>query len=294
VAPVYLFTWNLCNKAKASSKRARAPGNKPNVSGQAHDLTVDHLAHWGTTHPFIACLQELPAQSAIDEGRKNTATAVAALAARKIAVVVTRRVNPSLALAYRSDLNVVDVEVDEDDEFVAAVFRLPSSTKQVRVIGLHAQSKGNMQQPQDHGGSRALLRHAINAILQRKPRCDHTVILGDFNSPIASQEMQSWNCFYVLSENRPRKGPSFARRRGLDHAPLYAVSPRNKPTGTYVYDDSSGTTSPVLDFIAVDEGALGGASSRILTEVATKTVWDFEDERPNLSDHLPVEGFVDI
>jgi endonuclease/exonuclease/phosphatase family metal-dependent hydrolase len=275
VASVYLFTWNLGKKA----------------AGEAHALTLEHLALWGTRHPFIACLQELPGQSSIAQARRR---ADPGLAGRSIAVVEVPRLAARLALVHHSNLTVVDVHADEDDEFVAAVFRLPSSNKQIRVVGLHAQSKADMQKAEDQGGSRALLRQAINAILQRGPTCDHTVILGDFNSPIASQEMQSWNCFYVLSENRPRRGPSYAHRRGLRHAPLYAVSPQNRLTGTYSLDDSAGTANPTIDFIAVDEGTLHGASSRILTEVATKTVWDFDEERPSLSDHLPVEGFVDI
>jgi endonuclease/exonuclease/phosphatase family metal-dependent hydrolase len=274
VASVYLFTWNLGTDAP----------------GQAHDLTVEHLARRATTHPFVACLQEIPARSLIGEARRGRNPG---LFARRIAVVETAKLGSRIALAYHSDLTVLDAHADEDNEFVAAVFQLPSSNKQLRVVGLHATSQVRMPQPADQGGARALLRHAINAILQRSP-AHHTVVLGDFNSEITSREMQSWNCFYALSEHRPRTGPSFRRRRGLDHAPLYAVWPQNKAMGTFVLDDTGGTSPLTVDFIAVDEETRPRASSRILAEVATKTIWDIEGERPNLSDHLPVEGFVDI
>lgn len=87
MAPIYLFTWNLGKDAKAR--------------GEAHGLTVQHLALSATKHPFIACLQELPGASEIAQARtpKQAAAAVAALAAQQIAVVP--KVVPGLALAYR-------------------------------------------------------------------------------------------------------------------------------------------------------------------------------------------------
>src|SRR5262249_25055915 len=152
-------------------------------------------------------------------------------------------------------------ETDEDGEFVAAVFQLPSVPKLVGVVGLHAQSKVKMGAPQDQGGSRALLRHAIH---QLRLKCDHTVILGDFNSSLLSREIQSWHGFYALSTHKRVETSSSATRRGFDHRPLYVVRPSNEPTGTFVYEDTGGIDPCVLDFIAVDEATRSGSRSEIM------------------------------
>ena len=68
----------------------------------------------------------------------------------------------------------------------------------------------------------------------------------------------------------------------------------NEPMGTFVHSDTGGTDRVTVDFIAVNEATRSSASSKILTEVAAKSVWDSAEECPTLSDHLPVEGIVDI
>ena len=272
MAAIDLFTWNLSKKT------------------EAYDLAVDHLAIRAKNGPFIACLQELPATSSIAQARH---TPQPQLAASNIAVVSTTRLVPGVALVHRADLSVVagTAFADEDEEFVAAVFQRPADPKKIAVIGLHAKSKANMHRKQDHGGARALLRHAIHAL---ELKFDHQIVLGDFNSSLTSWEVQSWYGFYALSTNGPITKPSHARRRGFDHPPLYVVRPQNEHMGTFVHADAGGNEKPAIDFIAVDKAAHAGASSKILTNVAGETVWDFLEERPNPSDHLPVEGRIDI
>jgi len=271
VAAIYLFTWNLNKKTKA------------------HDLTVDHLALRGKNAPFIACLQELPSASWIAKARRSPQPQ---LASRNIAVVSTLRLAPGIALVHHADLKVVGTPIaDEDQEFVAAAFQRPADPKKIAVIGVHAKSKVDTPRPEDHGGSRALLRHAIHAL---GLNCDHQLVLGDFNSPMLSREMQSWHGFYALSSNKRLTTPSSARRRGFDHPPLYVVRPSNEPMGTFAHGDSGGNENPALDFVVVDEATRSGAHAKILTEVAGESVWDSVEERPNVSDHLPVEGMIDI
>lgn len=272
MAPIYLFTWNLANKT------------------DAHDLAVEHLAQRGTKNLFIACMQELPGKSLISQARK---TPLATLASRRIAVVPTPRLVPGLALVHHPDLTVERVEIDEDGEFITAIFALPASRKRLGVVGLHAKSKVGMHRPEDQGGSRALLRHEIN---QLRLTCDHKVILGDFNSPFDAREVQSWHCFYALSgSSRPLSTEGAARRRGIDHPPLYVVRPRNADAlGTFVHSDSGSAQDLIVDFIAVDEATRAGSSSEILTTVSAKSIWDPAKQRPGLSDHLPVEGTVHI
>ncbi|MBK6532927.1 MAG: hypothetical protein IPF99_26055 [Deltaproteobacteria bacterium] len=56
-----------------------------------------------------------------------------------------------------------------------------------------------------------------------------------------------------------------------------------------------GSSSPqVIDFIAVDERSVPGAKSTILAEVAAKGGPNQTTNRPNVSDHLPVEGSIEI
>lgn len=273
MAAIHLFTWNL-GKTNAAT---------------AHQVALDHLALLGTKGPFIACLQELPATSSIALARRKPQPQ---LASSNIAVVSTLKLVRGLALVHHPDLALVGTPVgDEDEEFVAAVFQRPADPKKIAVIGLHAKSKVDMQRGEDHGGSRALLRHAIHAL---GLTCDHHIVLGDFNSQLTSREVQSWHGFYAISTLAPVTAPSAARRRGFAHPPLYALSPSNNLIGTFVHDDSGGSERQVLDFIAVDGAARPGAISRILVEVAGASVWDSVEQRPSLSDHLPVEGMVDI
>lgn len=271
MAKIYLFTWNLRNKT------------------EAHDLTLDHLALRGKDEPFIACLQELPRDSLIAKARRKTQQE---LASRNMAVVSTPTLARGIALVHRADLKVVGTPTaDEDEEFVAAVLQRPADPKKIAVIGVHAKSKADMHCPEDHGGSRALLRHAIHAL---RLGYDHQIVLGDFNSDLESREVQSWYGFYALSSNKPITKPAFARRRGFDHPPLYAVRPLNETIGTFELRDSGSNETPTVDYVVVDEATRSGANAKILTEVAGKSVWDSVEERPNMSDHLPVEGMVDI
>jgi hypothetical protein len=231
-ASIYLFTWNLQWKTRA------------------HDLVVDHLTLRGKEGPFIACLQELPADCWIAKARH---TPEPELASRGIAVVSTLKLVRGIALVYRADLDVVGTPIsDEDGEFVAAAFQRPPDPRKVAVIGVHAKSKVDMPHPQDHGGSRALLRHAIHAL---GLAFDRQIVLGDFNSSLLSREMQSWHGFYALSSNRRLTEPSSLRRRGFDHPPLHVVRPSNEPIGTFVHGDSGGGEPSAVDFLGVDEAS---------------------------------------
>lgn len=286
---IYLFTWNL------------------HGSAAAYDLAVDHLAQRGTTDLFVACFQELPSASSVarartsakasDSGASVSANARRAalldLDGRHIKVIETSAVARGLALVHHPGLAVQRVEVDEDDEFVAAVFQLPASKKQVGVVGLHALSQVDMHKAEDQGGSRALLRHAINEL---RLNCDHIVVLGDFNSSLNAREITSWHCFYVLNGAfKPHLAPSRAQRRGLDHPALYSVLPSNAPAmGTLHHEDTGGYEKQTVDFIAVDKGIHEAARSQILTMVSAQSIWDSRNESPTLGDHLPVEGTVSI
>ena len=144
--------------------------------------------------------------------------------------------------------------------------------------------------PEDRGGSRALLRHAIN-VNARDSHVDHTVILGDWNSDCEDREITSWHCFYALHPRaRPLQGDSRQDRRGTAHMPYYVVMPsKNSSLGTYAFGDTGASDSPRIDFIAVDEGTRQLMRSEVLTEVAASPVASL-DGAPSLSDHLPVEG----
>ncbi len=289
VDQIYFFTWNLSQSIDASN------------------LAVDHLAQRGTAGPFIACLQELPQESSIARVRKSTPApasgtsaaatarhaALAELKKRRIEVVSTPSIARGLALVHHPALTVQRHEVDEDEEFVAAVFQLPGSRKQLGVVGLHALSKLTMHAPEDHGGSRGLLRHAINGL---RLSCDHTVLLGDFNSALGAREITSWHCFYILSgTHKPQSAPILSQRRGVDHPALYAVRPDNADSmGTFRVKDSGANDHPTIDFIATDKGLHETARSKILTTVSAQSIWNAAEDRPIHSDHLPVEGTVNI
>lgn len=197
-----------------------------------------------------------------------------------------------LALVFSPALSLVNVYADPDEEFVDAHFSLPASAKTIRVVGLHAKSVVDMQKAEDKGGSRALLRHAINA---RPIPADHTVILGDWNSDCEAREITSWHCFYALYPRaRPLQGNSRKDRRGTAHMPYYVVKPEtNGPLGTYTFEDSGVWSTTTIDFIAVDAGTREVMRSAILTLVAMSPVASPEGV-PNLSDHLPVEGTLTL
>ncbi len=285
MAEIYLFTWNL-HKVRA-----------------AHDLTVKHLAQRGARDLFVACVQEIPGRS--DLAKARTGKEIAALTAQGIEVVCTfspnargRKAPTGLAFAgypaivHHPGLRLLNAVSDEDGEFVAACFELHSPKKTITVVGLHAKSQGDMKDAEDRGGSRALLRHAINEIPWR---CDHTVVLGDWNCLLSAKETQSWHCFYALREGfSPLDKPSLAERRGFGHPPLYVVEPRNVAMGTFRFKDSGTDHAKTIDFIAVDRGSYSSSRSEILTTVATEPVWDSVLAVPSVSDHLPVEGHLPV
>ncbi|MDO9019908.1 MAG: hypothetical protein Q8S73_01875 [Deltaproteobacteria bacterium] len=272
MAKLYLFTWNLKHKESA------------------HEHLVRHLSARGQEDLFVACVQELPGESLIARARRSLQ---AELTDVGISVVpASKSMVPGLALAHHPDMDLNWSHWDEDGEFVAAIFQLPSSKKQVAVVGLHAKSKVDMQDLADRGGSRALLRQAINEHrLQR--RADHLVVLGDFNSAIDDREIRSWHCFYALGRRDRPLG--FESRRGVPHPPLYVVRPRNEDDqGTFKYPDSGVDQRPIVDFMVVDEGTREQTSTRILTEISGRPVWDPAGLLPALSDHQPVDGLIEI
>ncbi|MBK6532928.1 MAG: hypothetical protein IPF99_26060 [Deltaproteobacteria bacterium] len=181
MASLYLFTWNL------------------HFRKEPHDLTVQHLARKGQSELFIACGR--------NSRRTVRSVAVAVrsttLQNSRIAVVQPTGKKPrGTAPLHPSDLAAVESHADSDDEFVAALFRLPSSKKLVAVAGLRAEGKGEMESEADRGGSRALLRHAINA---RRWQAEHRVVLGDFQQSLHNhREIFSWHCFYALSSPTSR------------------------------------------------------------------------------------------
>jgi hypothetical protein len=270
---VYLFTWNLRHKS------------------DAHDLAVDHLAARTPGRLVIACLQELPAASDVSAARSGN---VASLQNKNLDVVRSGTVVPGVALVYHVGLSVEGQPIlDCDGEFVAAVFRPPSSRKTVAVIGLHAKSKIDIRDPSDGGASRALLRHAINQL--RFFAADHVVILGDFNSHFGAREMLSWHGFYALSgEAQPLREAAALTRRGFDHPPLHVVRPANGGLSTMKLKDSGVNMPNIIDFITVDAKTHANATSQILTTVSGTSVWDAATEKPTPSDHLPVEGEIAI
>jgi endonuclease/exonuclease/phosphatase family metal-dependent hydrolase len=150
-----------------------------------------------------------------------------------------------------------------------------------------------MQLAEDQGGSRGLLRQTINEL---RLKCDNTVVLGDFNSSFTAREITSWHCFYVLSgTHEPHPEAGLAKRRGLPHPALYAVRPDNSNgMGTFRRKDTGANEHQTVDFIAVDKGIHEAALSKILTMVSAQSVRDSLEKAPKFSDHLPVEGTVDI
>lgn len=149
-----------------------------------------------------------------------------------------------------------------------------------------------MQKAEDQGGSRALLRHAINARPQTIT-ADHTVILGDWNSEYDAREITSWHCFYALHPRAtPLSAGTLQYRRGYPHPPFYVVMPGNGGwLGTFAFKDSGASSRKTIDFIAVDGHTREVMQSEILTSVASKPVAsDDGTPMPEVSQHLPVEG----
>jgi endonuclease/exonuclease/phosphatase family metal-dependent hydrolase len=286
VPELYLFTWNL------------------NKDQFAHDLAIKHLAQRGSQSLFVACVQELPGRSVLAKARMGSnvdgLTTQGIRVVSKLSPNARGRAAPSgLALAsypalvHHPDLKQIHAVADEDGEFVAACFEMHAPKKTLAVVGLHAKSQVNMKEAEDRGGSRALLRHAINEI---SLHCDHTIVLGDWNCHWSARETQSWHCFYALHEGfSPLSGPSFTQRRGFDHPPLYVVEPRNVSMGTFQFNDSGTNHAKTIDFIAVDKDSrFNNARSEILTTVAATSVWDPGLAAPSVSDHLPVEGHLQV
>jgi hypothetical protein len=275
---MYLLTWNV------------------NGNVEAHNLARDHLARKGAKELFVACFQELPATSDI-AGARVQEDKREALLSSSIAVVpgAAGKLVSGLAIAHHPALVLSKVQHDPDGEFSAAIFQLPLSIKTLGIIGLHAKSKIDMRHPEDHGAFRALLRHAINEL---RFACDYQVVLGDFNSAIDSHEIRSPHCFYALAGPDIYWGnTSLTSRRGVPHVPFYTVMPANSVDGnmgTFVLKDYGTRRMPIVDFIAVDDATRAGANSNILTTMLGKSLWDLTKMQPALSDHLPVEGSVDI
>jgi hypothetical protein len=269
MAGISLFTWNLKGK------------------GDAHDIALAYLRRAAARETLVACLQELPGNSRVALARLSGTGKVHSPDLRVVGL--TRPVR-GLALLHHKDLKVERVVEDQDDEFIGAEFSLPGSKKRLAVVGLHAKSKVDMASAEDHGGSRALLRHAIS---ESRLVYDHLVVMGDFNSDLRAHEMQSWHCFYSLAAGAKRKDPT--DRRGFAHEPLWAVMPSNDDTmGTFLRTDSSGAFLKTIDFIAVDGATRKRAKSRILTALHTVPLWDAQAGMPTTSDHLPVAGSIQV
>jgi endonuclease/exonuclease/phosphatase family metal-dependent hydrolase len=284
VASLDLFTWNLGH------------------SLDAHNLFVQHLAARQAEKeaPFVACVQEVPGESDIGRARRVHSKS---LCQRNIGVVrIPNGTNlaEGIALIYdtRLQLDATPARVDEDGEFVAAMFRWPGSNTQIAIFGVHATSRVTIPEAADRCGSRALLRHAINEL---QWSVGHTVILGDFNSEPTSNEMTSWHCFYA-----PGQGAldvKHSTRRRYSH-PRLAVVPAGVDGGhTYFYSSSSHSGGLRLDFIVTDLGTADTARSSVMTHLAgsalrdTTTGLPLRDTttgKPSFSDHLPVSGTIQI
>ncbi|HRI70245.1 MAG TPA: endonuclease/exonuclease/phosphatase family protein [Polyangium sp.] len=280
VPELYLFTWNLCGKV------------------DAHDLAVEHLAEQASkNHLFIACFQELPKESAIAIARKIKDSD---LDHRGLRVVQSNRSIRGAALVHHPSLTVIEQSVfaDEDNEFMTAVFQLPSSPMTVGVVNLHASSRATVPNEIDRAGCRALLRQAIN---ERRLEADHVVIMGDWNSEPHKEELNAYHTFYALPSNKdPLRRQSWDERRGLKHPPFYVPQPHDphKRGGTYLHKPSQDNQCPeyyLYDFIAFrDKKSISTQSPQILTQLVAKDVWDDAKQEPCVSDHLPVEGFLAI
>ncbi len=278
VSDLYLFTWNLGERMAA------------------HDLAADHLAEQVTNNRlFIACFQELPGKSAIASARKGK---IDELEKRGLNVVRSDRSIRGAAFVCHRDLTVIQESVvaDEDGEFMTAIFQIPSAPVTVGVINLHATSRATVKELVDRAGSRALLRQAINS---KRVNADHVVIMGDWNSEPHEDELNAYHCFYTLHWSRDAQTrDSWQRRRGLEHPPFY-VPPHHDPHGrggTFVHtplQKNQVKSYHLYDFIAFrDKTSISSNKPRVLTQLVAKDVWNDAEQRPSVSDHLPVEGFL--
>lgn len=270
---LYLFTWNV--------------GSSPDAS----NLVSQHLARQcAKQDPWIACLQELPARSWIAEARRSSETVGPFPDVRVVPLPDGGRLPKGLALLHDRRLDVLDVRVDEDGEFIAAQIEHAQAGLRFVAVGVHAKAKVDMPAPQDHGGSRALLRHAINHLPWAT---DPKIILGDFNSALEDVEMSSWHCFYALHDHQIGLGD--ARRRGIDHVALRVVSPRNSGTiGTFVHKTSGSHAYKTIDYFVVDARLRTGAEASILPSLEGEPLLQLETNKITISDHLPVEGAVHL
>jgi hypothetical protein len=269
---LYLFTWNLCKKVASI------------------ELLSQHLAQQSVKGPWIACLQELPAASWIAEARRGTDISSRFPTVRVAEIPSTERLPQGLALLHDHRLRLERIHIDEDEEFIAAKFGTPPPTRSITVVGVHAKSKIDMHSAQEHGGSRALLRHAIDGLPW--PRED-TIIMGDFNSDIRDVEMSSWHCFYALNSND--LGLKRMRRRGMGHEPLRMVAPRNGgDIGSHFYATSGGGSYKTLDYFIVSEGLRASAEAVILPSLMDTELLQLENSQITIGDHLPVEGMVHL
>jgi len=278
VSDLYLFTWNLCQKV------------------DAHELAVDHLAEQASNNRlFIACFQELPGESAIAQARKRKDDQ---LEQRGLRVVQSTRSIPGAALVHHPSLRVSEESVfaDEDGEFMTAIFQLPSAPITVGIVNLHATSRATVPNEIDRAGCRALLRQAIN---ERRLEADHIVIIGDWNSEPHKDELNAYHTFYALpSSKTPQTRESWEKRRGLEHPPFHVRRPHDPHGrgGTYLHTPPQNNQCAeycLYDFIAFrDKKSFSIQEPQILTQLVAKDVWNDAEQRPCVSDHLPVEAFL--
>jgi endonuclease/exonuclease/phosphatase family metal-dependent hydrolase len=202
---------------------------------------------------------------------------------------------PRIALAFHPSLTQIGPTlVDHDDEFVCAVFQIPSAKKTMAVVAVHAQGIHGDEALVARAGARAGLRHEISAL---RLQCDSLFVLGDFNSHYAAPEISSWYCFHAVSGTMAASAKrAYNKRRGVDHRALHVLVPTNPAMSTFMRGDGEPNPSPlILDFVAVDaDSHARGARATIMTVLAAETVYDAVNERPDkrISDHLPVEAAV--
>jgi len=261
---VATFSWNLHEEPEQLTRAAQ------------------HLDDLPSGDPFVACLQELPAEGVISKARR-----LGSVQPPTYDVVQTERLVPGCAIVHHRSLELIDAVADVDWEFVAARFKLGSETT-LRVVCIHAESRMKLIDPEARGGARALLRNAIALLAP----ADHTLLMGDFNSHYAHLDISGYNAFYALNPHVfPVTGESNRTRRAVPHPAWHVVVPDNGGSmGTYRYSNQF----LCLDFMVVSESLAADATCTILTEIARERAFDASARKILLSDHLPIAGSVTI
>jgi hypothetical protein len=194
---IYGFTWSL-NKNEDALRHA-----------------LDMLAQ--TSGPWIAAFQETP----------NHAALLTELARRGLAdTCLAPGGRAALAIVYSGLTQTASFLRDEDDEYLAARFRAPTSSLDFICVCVHAKSKVDLASDASVGGARALLRHDISRIWDG----GRLVLLGDFNSAPTDPEMVDWYCFYGLApaSERPKPQGPFSSQTTSPFRPL-SLSNRGAP-----------------------------------------------------------------